>query len=114
MYYTALTSMFYLIRNPAPATADVNVARRRIPTAQLGVLSHAIGRCEVVVRDVICVLKPSKMTGRLSTECSHLDGVRTLKHRSICDSGYPKLATYSVTYSATDSDVLQTSLQGQV
>ena len=39
-------------------------------------------------------------------------GRRILKHRSACGSGYPKLAThYSATYSAMDSDFLQTSIQ---
>ena len=43
-----------------------------------------------------------------------LCGRRILKHRSTCGSGCPKLATHSATYSATDSDFLQTSFQSQV
>ena len=37
-----------------------------------------------------------------------------MKHRSTYGSSYPKLATESTPYSATDSDFLQASFQGQV
>ena len=40
--------------------------------------------------------------------------MRILKHRSTCGSGYPKQATHSAMHSATDSDFLFTSVQGQV
>ena len=40
--------------------------------------------------------------------------MRALKHRPTCGSGYPKLAMYSAMHLAKDSDLLQTSLYGQI